>query len=190
MNCADNFHDYIVQCPDGIKVNVVADAGAYSALRWQITDKFDNEYTGEVLTDGYGAFTIPVDELPAGLLTSYSGEFELKVLDVDNNCRPVPILVAGYYDSIVFHVKRGTKVKDNLGCFVECAGESEGSDTFQETQYGDGVTTVFETSQAFGSIEVHVGGLLLSPDQYSITGSNEITFDFAPEDGEAIQFEY
>jgi hypothetical protein len=114
MQCSSSFHDYLVQCPDGITVNLVADAGPYSALRWLIIDKFSNEYSGNLITNGNGGFTIPVDELPEGLLTSYSGVFELKVLDVDNN-RPIPFYIAGSYDSIVFEVRRGDYIKNELG---------------------------------------------------------------------------
>lgn len=115
MQCHQDYTDYLVQCPDGIVVNAVGQAGPYSELRWLITDKFGHEYSGDVVTDGNGSFTIPVAELPAGLLTSYSGDFNLQVLDVDNDLKPVPLLVAGYYDSISFYVKSGSRVKDNLG---------------------------------------------------------------------------
>jgi hypothetical protein len=117
MNCAKSFYDYLVQCPDGIKVNLVADAGPYAEITWRIVDKFGHHYTGQVTTDGYGGFTIPVADLPAGLLTSYSGEFELTVLA---DGYPVRFIIAGYYESITFWVERGTQEKSNLGVEIPC----------------------------------------------------------------------
>ena len=114
MECHQSFTDYLVNCPEGITVNLVTDSPPYSALRWLIIDKFSNEYSGDLITNGNGGFTIPVDELPDGLLTSYSGVFELKVLDVDNN-RPIPFFIAGSYDSILFDVRRGNYIKDEIG---------------------------------------------------------------------------
>lgn len=194
MYCANAFHDYLVQCPTGIQVNLVAEAGPYSALRWLIVDKFDNEYTGTVVTNGNGGFTIPVDELPAGLLNPHAGQFTLQVLDTDHDDKVVPIIVAGYFDAITFEVKSGTRVKDTLGVEVECAGVTGGGSGqgYSETYEGDGTTTVFNTAVAFtpGSEQVHVGGLLYGYDEYSVTGSDEITFVDAPGDGVEIRIEY
>jgi hypothetical protein len=55
-----------------------------------------------------------VDELPAGLLTPYSGEFVLQFFE--DECTAVQFKMTRKYDSILFHAKGGTNVKDNLGC--------------------------------------------------------------------------
>lgn len=190
MECNQSFTDYLVQCPEGIDVNLVADAPPYSALRWLIIDKFGNQYTGDVITNGNSGFTIPVSDLPAGLLTSYSGDFSLSVLDTDHGNKVVPILVAGYYDSIRFYVERGTRIKNNLGELVECGtSEAAGESEFFE---GTGAQTVFVmTGLAVpGQEEVHVGGLLYSAStDYTLSGNN-LTFTTAPEDGVEIRIDY
>lgn len=194
MDCKFPFSDYLVQCPTGVQVNLVADAGPYAALRWMITDKFDNEYSGSVITNGNGGFVIPIDELPAGLLNPHAGQFTLQVLDTDRDDKVVPIIVAGYYDAITFNVKAGSRVKDNLGVEVECTSGSGGGSTeeYFETFTGDGIQTVFTTALAFtsGTESVHVGGLLYGSSEYSVTGSQEITFVDPPEDGVEIRIEY
>lgn len=117
MDCNSAFYDYLVQCPEGIKVNIQADAGPYAAITYRIIDKFSNQYSGQLVTDGYGGFIIPVEDLPDGLLNSYAGTFELQVLA---DGYPVRFLIAGYFDSIVFSVRRGTEIKDNLGVQITC----------------------------------------------------------------------
>lgn len=192
MNCTDHYSDYLVRCPDGIIVNAVANAGPYAALRWQLTDKFNNEYTGEVITNGNGGFTIPEDEFPGGMLNQYAGDFELRVLDIDNECRPVPLLVAGYYEAIRFHVKGGTREKDNLGCsFAVVIGGATGGLT-NDYFAANGVQVEYNTTSAFipGQEMVYVGGLLYGSEQYTITGANEITFNEAPPDGVAVRITY
>lgn len=191
MECNRSFHDYIIQCPEGINVNLVADSGPYAALEWQITDKFDNQYTGTVVTNGNGGFIIPVEDLPAGLLTAYSGDFELKVLDTDRDNRPVPILVAGYYDSIQFSIGKGNRIKDNLGEVVDCSGVSTAAGASQEFT-GDGTTTTFTVTglPTPGQEEVHVGGLLYdAPTHYTLDGHDLIFVD-PPTDGVEIRIDY
>lgn len=179
MNCADHYTDYLVQCPEGIKVNAVANAGPYAALRWQLTDKFNHEYTGEVITNGDGGFTIPVADLPEGFLTPFSGDFELKVLDIDNDGRPVPLLVAGYFDAIRFNVKGGTSIKDSLGASFGVVLDASSGGLTNDYFTGDGTSVAYQTTTAFvpGNEQVFVGGLLYSSEEYEYTGANEITFN-------------
>lgn len=115
MSCSACFNDFLIKCPESVKVN--APLTPSSTYRWNITDKFNHVYEGEFTTDEDGLWEIPVEDLPDGLLTEYSGEFKLTVLD--NSCSPVRLKLAQEYDSIHFHVKGGTAVKDNLGCPVD-----------------------------------------------------------------------
>lgn len=124
MECNCCFTDYLAKCETEIKVNVILNAE--TAYRWVITDKFGNKYESEVTTDAAGAFTIPVEDLPAGLLTEYSGDFTLQVFPGAGSCGPVRFKIAGEYDCISFNVKGGTFEKNNIGCEVACtsAGSS------------------------------------------------------------------
>jgi len=97
---------------------VYAQLSPLTSYTWIITDKFDNEYTGELITDADGFWSIPVDELPPGLLTEFSGVFKLQV--IDSGCKPIKFKVAGEYDCIQFEVKGGTREKNNLGCNFDC----------------------------------------------------------------------
>jgi hypothetical protein len=110
--CCPCFEDYIVKCPDEIQVN--AQLTPLTEYIWVITDKFDKQYSGTFTTDENGFWTIPVTDLPDGLLTEFSGNFKLEVLD--DSCKPIKFLVASEYDCINFTVKAGTREKNNLGC--------------------------------------------------------------------------
>lgn len=116
MSCSNAFEDYLVDCPENIQVNILSPIGPYSSLLWVIKDKFGKEYSGSVTTDGSGAFQIPVEDLPAGLLNHHGGTFTLKILDEDNECQPVSFLIAKYYEEIRFEVRPGPRIKNNLGC--------------------------------------------------------------------------
>lgn len=112
MSCGCSFPDYIVKCTDTLKVNALLIPG--TVYKWVITDKFDKEYYGHQLSDADGHVSIPVADLPPGLLTEYSGEFKLQFfLD---ECTAVDFKMTKKYDSIDFRVKGGTNIKDNLGC--------------------------------------------------------------------------
>jgi hypothetical protein len=117
--CSTVFTDYISNCQDTITVNAVLEPG--TTYKWVITDKFQKEYSGFVDTDELGYFEIPVDELPAGLLTQYGGAFSLTIwtntgLYGDIQCDQVKIPIAKYYDSIQFEVRGGSNEKSNIGC--------------------------------------------------------------------------
>ena len=114
MNCC--FTDYIAKCEESLQVNVILEPT--TDYRWVITDKFDNKYQGVVTTSGNGSFEIPVEELPPGLLTQYSGEFTLQIFPEDEACGPLRFRIAGEYECISFEVKGGTFEKNNLGCAV------------------------------------------------------------------------
>lgn len=122
MSCCSNvFTDFISNCQNAIEVNAVLDP--LTEYKWVITDKFNKEYSGEVTTDADGHFRIPVSELPAGLLTNFSGTFKLEVWTIaglygETQCQKIMIPIAKYYDSIQFEVHGGTNEKSNIGCEI------------------------------------------------------------------------
>lgn len=117
MSCSHCFTDYIAKCET--EITVYAQLTPLSDYTWIITDKFGNKYQGTFTTDADGFWSIPVDELPAGLLTQYSGEFTLEVQD--SGCKPVKFKIAQEYNCIQFTVKGGTYEKDTLGCDFSCS---------------------------------------------------------------------
>jgi hypothetical protein len=122
LTCGTCFKDYITHCETGILVHTFL--APNTDYTWKIQDKFGNEYEGSVTTNANGEFTIPVEDLPAGLLTEFSGKFKLQVYNA--GCRPVNLLMAQEYDCIEFEVRGGTSIKDEIGCEVQCAS-SEGA---------------------------------------------------------------
>lgn len=117
MSCTTCFTDFIAKC--NLELQVYAQLAPLSDYRWIITDKFDKKYEGDITTDADGFWTIPVDELPPGLLTEFSGLFSLQVQDA--GCKPIKFKMAGEYDCIDFTVKGGNYVKDTLGCDFTCS---------------------------------------------------------------------
>jgi hypothetical protein len=115
--CCECFTDFLAQCPD--EIQVYAQLQPATMYTWVITDKFGKQYSAEFTTDAEGFWNIPVDELPAGLLTEYSGDFKLTVLD--QACKPTKFKVAQEYTCIDFHVVGGTRIKNNLGCSFDSA---------------------------------------------------------------------
>lgn len=119
MQCSSNFFDYLVSCPDNIRVNVKLPILPYVFYNWIITDKFGNQFSGDLQSDEEGYY-IPVDQLPDGSLTAYSGSFSIQFYQSGVECKAVPFLAAKYYDKMNFEVQPGTRVKDYLGCAFEC----------------------------------------------------------------------
>lgn len=118
MQCNCCFNDYLAKCETEVVVN--AGLTPLAAYRWVITDKFGNKHEGAVTADGDGAITIPVADLPAGLLTQYSGEFTLQIYD--STCKPIKFKMTNEYDCVSFDVVGGNFVKNNLGCVNTCIG--------------------------------------------------------------------
>jgi hypothetical protein len=81
-----------------------------------ITDKFNRQYEGTFSTDDDGFWQIPIADLPAGLLTEYSGDFKLQVYIQGALCTPSNFTIAQVTDCIVFNVHAGTREKNNIGC--------------------------------------------------------------------------
>jgi len=116
-SCACCFTDFIAKC--NLELQVYAQLTPLSDYRWIITDKFGKKYQGDFTTDADGFWVIPVDQLPAGLLTEFSGQFSLEVQD--SGCKPVKFKIAQEYDCIDFTVKGGTYEKNTLGCDFTCS---------------------------------------------------------------------
>lgn len=112
--CTCCFDDYLVKCTDTI--NVFAKLEAARTYVWVITDKFNRQYSGEFTTDADGFWQILVEDLPAGLLTEFSGNFSLQVYPNTTACAPVKFLVAQEVECIQFTMRAGTREKNNLGC--------------------------------------------------------------------------
>lgn len=113
-NCC--FIDYLAKCETEIVVNTTLTPAV--AYRWVITDKFDNKYEGDAVAGDNGELTIPVEDLPAGILTQFSGEFTLQIYN--NSCGPIKFKMLGEYDCINFTVKGGTFIKNEIGCENTC----------------------------------------------------------------------
>lgn len=114
-NCSCCFIDTLAKCETEIVVNIILPV--YGHYRWVITDKFGNKYQGEFQTNASGGLTIPVADLPAGLLTQYSGEMKLQIFPAGTeSCAPEQFLAAGKYDCIGFSITGGNFEKNNLGC--------------------------------------------------------------------------
>lgn len=156
MNCNCCFTDYIAKC--NLAIQVYAQLAPLSDYIWIITDKFGNKYQGEFTTDADGFWEIPVDQLPSGLLTQYSGEFTLQVQD--SGCKPVKFKIAAEYDCVNFTVKGGTYEKDTIGCDFSCT-PAAGSQTSMVQFEDDATVTITWTAgllAAFGnspSIQVY-----------------------------------
>lgn len=116
MECNCCFNDFIAKCEETLEVNVFLTPA--TNYRWIITDKFDHKYEGDVTSDADGHLSIPVTDLPAGLLTQYAGDFKLEILE-EESCTPIKFKIAGEYDCISFSVKGGNFVKDYLGCTID-----------------------------------------------------------------------
>lgn len=112
--CTCCFDDFLVKCEETI--NVYAKLEVTTEYYWVITDKFNRQYQGQFTTDVDGFWTIPITDLPAGLLTEFSGSFKLEVFNDPNGCAPVRFLIAQSTDCIMFRVAAGTREKNNLGC--------------------------------------------------------------------------
>lgn len=112
-NCSCCFTDTLAKCETEIVLNITLPP--YYNYKWVITDKFGNKYEGALNEER----TIPVEDLPSGLLTQYSGEFTLQIYpDTNEPCAPAQFLIAGQHDCIKFSISGGTFEKNNLGCEI------------------------------------------------------------------------
>lgn len=122
-NCC--FTDTLAKCET--EIEVFAMLTPLTAYRWVITDKFHNKYEGDITTDANGFFSIPVADLPDGMLTQYSGTFSLQVYQQDSACAPEKFKIASVHDCIEFSISGGTFEKNNLGCEFDCTASPSGS---------------------------------------------------------------
>jgi len=119
MTCNTCFDDFVAKCNTAISVYAqLPSLPIYESYKWVITDKFDHKYEGVFLVDENGFWEIPVEDLPEGLLTQYSGSFKVEVYD--SSCKPAKFKIAQEYDCISFDIKGGTFTKDYIGCNFSC----------------------------------------------------------------------
>jgi hypothetical protein len=166
MACSLCFSDYIAKC--NTELTVFAQLAPLTDYTWIITDKFTNKYEGQFTTNSDGFWSIPVDELPAGLLTQYSGLFTLEVQD--SGCKPVTFKIAMEYDCIDFTVKGGTYEKDTIGCDFSCT-PAVGSQTgiFPFTSVEDfEIEWTTALRNAFGNNPSAQVYHLIAPDTYQL----------------------
>lgn len=120
--CTTCFTDYLVQCTE--EINVFAQLAPATQYQWVIKDKFDQEYADMFTTDGDGFWTIPVDQLPPGLLNAFIGPLFLQVYGEE--CKPIKFKMAQEYDCIQFEVRGGNREKNSLGCNFTCVAIPSG----------------------------------------------------------------
>jgi hypothetical protein len=149
METCNLFTDYLAVCQDTIKINAALEPAV--SYRWVITDKFDKEYSGVNVSDGEGALSISVTDLPPGLLTSYSGDFRLRLFKNDEECKAIRFLMAQYYDEVCFYIKAGTREKNNLGCEFDCVSSGGGSSESAIFPFTDEETVHIEWSNLLSS---------------------------------------
>lgn len=121
MGCNSCFEDYLVKCVD--EITVYGQLAPLSTYSWVIKDKAGRRFSAEFTTDSAGFWTIPIEDLPDGLLTEHSGTFSLSVQDADT-CKPKTMKVAKEVDCIQFEIYAGTFLKDALGCNFQCQGST------------------------------------------------------------------
>jgi hypothetical protein len=165
-SCACCFTDYLAKCNSAI--TVFAQLSPLTQYTWVITDKFGKKYQGEFTTNSDGFWTIPVDELPAGLLTEYSGLFTLEVMD--SGCKPVKFKVAQEFNCIDFVIKGGTYEKDTLGCDFSCTPVAGDQNLLVDFEDEDVITIEWTSGllASFGSspsIQIYH---LISPNVYQL----------------------
>lgn len=125
MGCGHTFFDFISNCGSTLKVNALLSPAI--PYEWQITDKFNNTYSGISIADEQGFISIDVTDLPDGFFTPWSGTFVLKIKD-PNSCGFNDFKIAQFVESIQFDVKGGTRIKESLGCDFDCnAGDAANS---------------------------------------------------------------
>lgn len=112
--CLCCYEDFLVKC--GENIQVFAKMTPDTQYFWIITDKFDRQYQGRVTTDEDGFCVILTGDLPAGLLTEFSGSFKLQFFEETNSCAPVTFTIAQQTDCINFTLRAGNREKNNLGC--------------------------------------------------------------------------
>lgn len=150
-SCSCCFTDTLAKCEEYVKLNIILPV--YGAYRWVITDKFGHKYEGELNDEQ----TIPVADLPAGLLTQYSGTFKLEIFESgDAACLPVQFFVAGKYTCIDFEITPGNFQKNNLGCEIEEPSPSSGSQEYVAT-----LTTVGAGDPAADVVFNNLGGAIV-----------------------------
>lgn len=100
---------------------------------YHFTDKFQNEYSGELSPESDGTLKIPIAQLPDGLLNQYAGDFMLSITADEQGCDTVPLLLAAKYDCIQLSVT-GKNSKSNIGCSIPTSPVG-GPKEFHESEF-------------------------------------------------------
>jgi hypothetical protein len=81
------------------------------------------EVTASTNADGY--LEIQCSDLPPGFLNAHSGSFSFSVYNVPtvegdelDNCAPIKLLLAKYFESVSIDVRIGSAVKSKIACPV------------------------------------------------------------------------
>ena len=120
MACLPCFKDWISCGNDDIIVK--GTLNPTTDYTWVLKNK-GAVYTGGFTTDAEGNFSIPVSELPNGLLNPYAGIFQLTVNLFGDSCTEDQVwnnsAYCDPYDCIQFEVVNGTSIKNTIGCPCE-----------------------------------------------------------------------
>lgn len=97
---------------------VVLDLGLAVDLdvKWQLTTRLGNIFTGTATVDSSEILTIPADaaELPEGLFTPYQGTYKLELFDAEDDSIIHYVIDDVDYDCIQFTVAAGTLVNSTI----------------------------------------------------------------------------
>lgn len=122
MSCNTLFSDYVCKCipyDDFIQINTSLTPSA--PYTWILTDKFGDEYSGDVAAELDGTLQIPIADLPDGLINQYGGRFLIQIQET-GGCGPINFPLAKMYDRVELEVRGGTHEKNTIGCEIECSG--------------------------------------------------------------------
>lgn len=112
-SCECCFTDFLAKCETEIVINTNLTPG--NTYRWVISDKFGHLYEGTAIAEDDGSLIIPIEDVPAGIFTQYSSDFNLQIYS-ENSCSPIKFKLTGEYDCVTFNIHGGTFVKNTIGC--------------------------------------------------------------------------
>lgn len=112
-SCECCFTDFLAKCETEIVINTNLTPG--NTYRWVISDKFGHLYEGTADAEDDGSLIIPIEDVPAGIFTQYSSDFNLQIYS-ENSCSPIKFKLTGEYDCVTFNIHGGTFVKNWIGC--------------------------------------------------------------------------
>jgi len=90
-----------------LTIGVGMDLEVSTDYKWSITDKFNNVYFGTSTTDTDKIFLIEAEQLPEGLLTTFAGNFTLRIYKASNDSLVSWISNTKTYSCISFSIYHG-----------------------------------------------------------------------------------